>query len=195
MTPTETLILGAYFFLLIILALYGWHRYFLVYLYMKHKGDKVATPVVPETWPAVTVQLPLYNEMYVVDRLVEAVCRIDYPKDRLEIQVLDDSNDETQDIARLAVQRYAAQGFDIKYIHRDDRLGYKAGALEAIVAVNVLDVEALRRHSAARRDGRCPGSRRWNRRGPGFRGDPSGSPSGTPPRRGGPRPVSYTHLT
>src|SRR5450759_572177 len=135
MTPTETLILGAYFFILSILALYGWHRYFLVYLYMKHKGDKVATPVVPETWPAVTVQLPLYNEMYVVDRLVEAVCRMDYPKDRLEIQVLDDSNDETQDIARLALRRVAMQGFDIKYIHRDDRLGYKAGALEAALKV------------------------------------------------------------
>ncbi len=77
MTPTETLILGAYFFILSILAVYGWHRYYLVYLYMKHKGDKVATPVVPDAWPAVTVQLPLYNEMYVVDRLVEAVCRMD----------------------------------------------------------------------------------------------------------------------
>ena len=85
----------------------------------------------PEAWPAVTVQLPLYNEMYVVDRLVEAVCRMDYPKDQLEIQILDDSTDETQDIARLAAQRYVAQGFDIKYIHRDDRHGYKAGALDA----------------------------------------------------------------
>ncbi len=131
MTTPETLILGVYFFILCILALYGWHRYYLVYLYMKHKTDQVATPVTPETWPAVTVQLPLYNEMYVVDRLVEAVCGMDYPKDRLEIQVLDDSIDETRDIARLAVQRYAAQGFDIKYLHRDDRTGYKAGALDA----------------------------------------------------------------
>jgi cellulose synthase/poly-beta-1,6-N-acetylglucosamine synthase-like glycosyltransferase len=131
MTTPETLILGAYFFILSILAVYGWHRYYLVYLYMKHKGDKVATPPVPGEWPAVTIQLPLYNEMYVVDRLVDAVCAMEYPRDRLEIQVLDDSADETQDIARLAVQRHAAQGFDIKYIHRTDRTGYKAGALDA----------------------------------------------------------------
>ena len=135
MTPTETLVLGAYFFILSILAVYGWHRYYLVYLYMKHKGDKVATPVVPDTWPAVTVQLPLYNEMYVVDRLVEAVCRMDYPRDRLEIQILDDSTDETRDIARLAAQRYVAQGFDVKYIHRDNRHGFKAGALDAALKV------------------------------------------------------------
>ena len=131
MTPTETLILGAYFFILSILAVYGWHRYYLVYLYMKHKGREVARPEVPAEWPEVTVQLPLYNEMYVVDRLLQAVCRMDYPRDRLEIQVLDDSTDETQEIARLAVQRYAALGFDIKYLHRDERTGFKAGALDA----------------------------------------------------------------
>ena len=79
----------------------------------------------------VTVQLPIYNEMYVVDRLIEAVCDLDYPKDRLEIQVLDDSTDETRDRADLAVQRQFARGFDIKYLHRSDRTGYKAGALEA----------------------------------------------------------------
>jgi cellulose synthase/poly-beta-1,6-N-acetylglucosamine synthase-like glycosyltransferase len=131
MTPTETLVLGAYFFILSILAVYGWHRYHLVYLYMKHKGREVARPAVPDEWPEVTVQLPLYNEMYVVDRLLQAVCRMDYPREKLEIQVLDDSTDETQEIARLAVQRYAAQGFDIKYLHRDDRTGFKAGALDA----------------------------------------------------------------
>ena len=135
MTPTETLILGAYFFILSILAVYGWHRYALVYLYMKYKGRKVAEPQVPEEWPVVTVQLPLYNEMYVVDRLVQAVCKLDYPKDKLEIQVLDDSTDETQEIAALAVQRYAAQGFDIKFIHRTDRSGFKAGALDAALKV------------------------------------------------------------
>ena len=68
--------------------------------------------------------------MYVVDRLVDAVCKLDYPRELLEIQVLDDSTDETQEIAELAVRRYAAHGIDIKYIHRTDRTGYKAGALE-----------------------------------------------------------------
>lgn len=131
MTPTETLILGAYFFILSILAVYGWHRYHLVYLYMKNKGRQVVKAEVPAEWPEVTIQLPLFNEMYVVDRLLQAVCRMDYPREKLEIQVLDDSTDETQEIARLAVQRYAAQGFDIHYLHRDDRTGFKAGALDA----------------------------------------------------------------
>lgn len=130
MTPLETSILVVYFFVLSILAVYGWHRYYLVYLYMKHK-DNVPEPAFLEhpTIP-VTIQLPIYNEMYVADRLIDAVCRLDYPKDLLEIQVLDDSTDETSAIADLAVRRYAAQGFDITFIHRTDRRGYKAGALE-----------------------------------------------------------------
>ena len=69
--------------------------------------------------------------MYVADRLIDAVCEIDYPRELLEIQVLDDSTDETTEIAELAVRRHAARGIDIKYLHRVDRTGYKAGALEA----------------------------------------------------------------
>jgi len=131
MTLLETLTLAAYFFVLIVLAVYGWHRYYLVYLYMRHR-DREAKPGPPlDPAPAVTIQLPVYNEMYVVDRLIDAVCRIEYPRDRLEIQVLDDSTDETRNIAELAVRRWAAQGVDIKYYHRSDRSGFKAGALEA----------------------------------------------------------------
>jgi len=78
MTATETLILGAYFFILSILAVYGWHRYYLVYLYMKHKGDKVATPVVPDTWPAVTVQLPLTIQPSQVLRIRELLTTKDW---------------------------------------------------------------------------------------------------------------------
>jgi cellulose synthase/poly-beta-1,6-N-acetylglucosamine synthase-like glycosyltransferase len=131
MTLTETLILVSYFFVLSILAIYGWHRYYLVYLYMKNKG-KAPLPA-PEltVFPRVTVQLPIFNEMYVADRLIDAVCELDYPKDLLEIQVLDDSTDETTDIAERAVRRHASRGFDIRHIHRVDRTGYKAGALEA----------------------------------------------------------------
>src|SRR5437667_8865586 len=131
MTPAETFTLASYFFVLIVLAVYGWHRYYLVYLYMRHrdKEPKAQPPLDP--LPVVTIQLPLYNEMYVADRLIDAVCRIDYPRELLEIQVLDDSTDETRSIAELAVRRYAEQGIDIKYIHRVDRTGYKAGALEA----------------------------------------------------------------
>src|SRR5438105_10964157 len=131
MTPAETLTLAAYFFVLIILAVYGWHRYYLVYLYMRNRDNEEKAGPLPDPLPVVTVQLPLYNEMYVADRLIEAVCRLDYPRDRLEIQVLDDSVDETRSIAELAVRRFEAQGLDIKYCHRGDRVGYKAGALEA----------------------------------------------------------------
>src|SRR5689334_10918121 len=131
MTTPETLTLVCYFFVLSILGIYGLHRYYIVYQYMKHK-DRVPGPPPPvDTWPVVTIQLPIYNEMYVVDRLVDAVCAIDYPRDRLEIQVLDDSTDETREIAELAVRRQAARGFNIVYLHRVDRRGYKAGALEA----------------------------------------------------------------
>src|SRR6185369_1547093 len=130
MTVVETLILAAYFFVLLILAVYGWHRYYLVYVYMKHKHEQPRPKASFDQLPVVTVQLPLYNEMYVVDRLVDSVCRIRYPKDLLEIQILDDSVDETQEIAKAAVERYREEGFDIHYIHRDDRHGYKAGALD-----------------------------------------------------------------
>src|SRR6266446_3650560 len=131
MTSAETLTLASYFFVLIILAVYGWHRYYLVYLYVKHRDQEPRTPQPLDPLPVVTLQLPLYNEMYVADRLIEAVCRLDYPRDRLEIQVLDDSTDETRQIAEQATRRFAAQGIDIKYFHRLDRTGYKAGALEA----------------------------------------------------------------
>jgi cellulose synthase/poly-beta-1,6-N-acetylglucosamine synthase-like glycosyltransferase len=130
MTLRETFILATYFFVVIILAVYGWHRYYLVYVYLKNRGKepKAQTPLDP--MPTVTIQLPLYNEMYVTERLIEAVCRIEYPRELLEIQVLDDSTDETCDTAELAVRRFAAQGYDIKYIHRTNRVGFKAGALE-----------------------------------------------------------------
>src|SRR3954464_14438457 len=131
MTPVETFTLAAYFFVLIVLAIYGWHRYYLVYLYMRNR-DKEPRPQPPlNPLPVVTIQLPLYNEMYVADRLIEAICLIAYPRELLEIQVLDDSTDETCNIAELAVRRAAMQGIDIKYYHRPDRAGYKAGALEA----------------------------------------------------------------
>ncbi|MEQ1758709.1 MAG: cellulose synthase family protein [Vicinamibacterales bacterium] len=131
MSPSETLVLATYFFILVILAVYGWHRYYLVYLYMKNKDVRPVPAGPMEKLPVVTVQLPIYNEMYVADRLIDAVCEIDYPRELLEIQVLDDSTDETTSVAERAVRRNAARGIDIVYIHRTDRTGYKAGALEA----------------------------------------------------------------
>src|SRR5687767_11918630 len=130
MTLGETLTLATYFFVLVILAVYGWHRYYLVYLYMKNK-DRHPLPAGIDTLPVITVQLPIYNEMYVADRLIDSVCELDYPRELLEIQVLDDSTDETRIVAERAVQRQAARGIDICYLHRADRTGYKAGALEA----------------------------------------------------------------
>jgi cellulose synthase/poly-beta-1,6-N-acetylglucosamine synthase-like glycosyltransferase len=104
MTLNEILILGTYFFVLVILAVYGWHRYYLVYLYMKNKAS-VPVPSNPLTeLPPVTIQLPIYNEMYVADRLIDAVCQIDYPRELLEIQVLDDSTDESRQMARAKVE-------------------------------------------------------------------------------------------
>jgi cellulose synthase/poly-beta-1,6-N-acetylglucosamine synthase-like glycosyltransferase len=97
---------------------------------MKNKDREPGELVALVELPIVTVQLPIYNEMYVVERVIDAACRIDYPSHLLEIQVLDDSTDETRPIAELAVRRRAAQGVDIKYFHRVDRRGFKAGALE-----------------------------------------------------------------
>jgi cellulose synthase/poly-beta-1,6-N-acetylglucosamine synthase-like glycosyltransferase len=131
MSPLEIGVLGLYFLTLVILAVFGIHRNVMVYLYFRHKDRRALPLPPPQTLPPVTVQLPLYNEMYVVERLLESVCAIDYPKELLEIQVLDDSTDETQKIARAAVARYKEQGFDIHYLHRTDRRGFKAGALEA----------------------------------------------------------------
>src|SRR6185295_12664 len=143
MTASETLILGTYFFVLVILAVYGWHRYYLVYLYMKNKGKQPVPAGPMGALPIVTIQLPIYNEMYVADRLIDSVCRVDYPRELLEIQVLDDSTDETQGVAEQAVRRNVAKGIDITYLHRTDRTGYKAGALEAGMQVAKGDFIAI----------------------------------------------------
>src|ERR1700704_4837931 len=113
MTPSDTIILVSYFFVLSILAVYGWHRYYLVYLYMRHKDSQPVEPVPLNPFRTVTVQLPIYNEMYVADRLIDTVCLLDYPRELLEIQVLDDSTDETTEIAELAVRRHASRGVNI----------------------------------------------------------------------------------
>src|SRR5919202_6265722 len=92
-----------------------------------YKKDKAS---VKASLPVVTIQLPLYNEKYVVARLIDAVCQLDYPREKLQIQVLDDSDDETTEIIRAIVNDYKLRGFDITHIHRFDRSGYKAGALK-----------------------------------------------------------------
>jgi len=119
-----------YFVLLGFLSIYGGHRYFLAYLFIKNfKGAKSPEKKFDDL-PFVTVQLPVFNEMYVVARLIDSVVKLDYPKDKLEIQVLDDSTDETRSIADQKVKFYKEKGFNIEYIHRENREGFKAGALE-----------------------------------------------------------------
>jgi cellulose synthase/poly-beta-1,6-N-acetylglucosamine synthase-like glycosyltransferase len=119
-----------YFIVLVVLAMYGLHRYWLVYDYFLYSKNVPPPPPPVTQWPRVTVQLPIFNERYVIERLAEAVSRFDYPRELLDVQVLDDSTDETQEVARACVERHAAQGMPITYIHRTNREGYKAGALE-----------------------------------------------------------------
>ena len=126
----DTALLIPYFIVLILLASYGAHRYVLVYLYYKHKKNRTTEP--PGHFaelPRVTVQLPIFNEQFVVERLLEAICHLNYPLEKLDIQVLDDSSDETVAVARGLVNHYAAKGFPVTYHHRSNREGFKAGAL------------------------------------------------------------------
>ncbi|MEA2693515.1 MAG: hypothetical protein QOJ16_2902 [Acidobacteriota bacterium] len=127
----STALLAIYYLILAVLAFYGVHRLALVILYLRTRKNQPVRPADPAEWPMVTVQLPLYNEMYVAERLIDAVCQLDYPKDRLEIQVLDDSTDETSNIVATLVAEQRRRGFDIQHLHRSDRSGYKAGALAA----------------------------------------------------------------
>ena len=126
----DTALLIPYFIVLILLASYGAHRYVLVYLYYKNKKNRTTEPPAhfPEL-PRVTIQLPIFNEQFVVERLLDAICRMDYPLEKLDIQVLDDSTDETVAVARGLVNHYAAKGFPVSYHHRSNREGFKAGAL------------------------------------------------------------------
>jgi cellulose synthase/poly-beta-1,6-N-acetylglucosamine synthase-like glycosyltransferase len=119
-----------YFAVMTVLAVYGIHRYQLVYNYFKNGKNVPGPPPSVTEWPRVTVQLPIYNERYVIERLIETVSQFDYPRELLDIQVLDDSTDETQTVARDCVERHQALGVPISYIHRDNREGFKAGALQ-----------------------------------------------------------------
>ncbi len=123
-------ILIPYFIILIILSIYGIHRYHLTYLYLRNRKNAPKPRGDFEQLPRVTIQLPIYNERYVVERLLESVTRIDYPRELLEIQVLDDSTDETRIVCSRLVSEYARAGYPISYHHRNNREGFKAGALD-----------------------------------------------------------------
>src|SRR5881398_794005 len=119
-----------YLSVLVGLSAYGVHRYFIIYLFLKNRKRAPVPAGRFEQLPVVTVQLPIFNEVYVVERLLRAVSKLDYPRDRLQIQVLDDSTDDTQEITTDCAAELRERGFDVELIHRVDRTGFKAGALE-----------------------------------------------------------------
>jgi cellulose synthase/poly-beta-1,6-N-acetylglucosamine synthase-like glycosyltransferase len=113
------------------LSLYGFNSLVLTALYLRRRRVPVPVPAAPAEWPVVTVQLPVYNELHTVERLLEAAARLDYPRDRLQIQLLDDSGDETREVAVRTVARLRAWGVDVVHHVRAERAGFKAGALAA----------------------------------------------------------------
>jgi cellulose synthase/poly-beta-1,6-N-acetylglucosamine synthase-like glycosyltransferase len=115
--------------LLVIVSVFGLHRYVLVYLYWRHRNKAPQPAGRFDKLPHVTIQLPMFNERFVAQRIIRSTCEIDYPREKFQVQVLDDSTDDTVDIARQAVEAMREQGIDIEYIHREDRTGFKAGAL------------------------------------------------------------------
>ncbi len=120
-----------YFTVLFILSVYGLHRYDIIRTYFKHRKKRTTgTGEALRATAPVTIQLPLYNERYVVERLIEETVKIEYPKELLQIQVLDDSTDDTAPFAEALVERYRALGYPIEYHHRTNRHGFKAGALQ-----------------------------------------------------------------
>jgi cellulose synthase/poly-beta-1,6-N-acetylglucosamine synthase-like glycosyltransferase len=112
------------------LSAYGVHRYFIIYLFLKNRQREPVPAGRFKQLPAVTVQLPIFNEVYVAERLLRSVSELDYPRESLQIQVLDDSTDETREITAACATKLRQRGFDVELIHRVDRIGFKAGALE-----------------------------------------------------------------
>ncbi len=117
------------------LSLYGFNAIMLCLIYLYHRKDEIVFEPLEE-FPHVTVQLPVYNERYVIERLIDAAAALDWPHDKLHIQVLDDSTDETSSIARARAELHRERGIDIVVLHRVDRTGFKAGALQAGLEVS-----------------------------------------------------------
>jgi cellulose synthase/poly-beta-1,6-N-acetylglucosamine synthase-like glycosyltransferase len=126
---SKVVITPIYLICLLFLCGFGLHRYYLTRLFTRYKKVIPKPRAYFRSLPKVTIQLPIYNEQYVVERIIKSVCEIEYPKELLEIQVLDDSTDRTIDIANKIVEKFSSSGFNICYIHRDCRVGFKAGAL------------------------------------------------------------------
>lgn len=130
----ELIVLVLYTGALSFIFIYSISQLHLVYLYRKAKRNNLLPKKKPVRqgyeYPIVTIQLPVYNELYVIERLIDAVAAFDWPKEKLEIQVLDDSDDETVQLIKARVDALIEQGFDIRHLQREERIGYKAGALK-----------------------------------------------------------------
>lgn len=130
----ESIILAAYIISLTILFFFGSHGFNMIYYYFKtypmRTIDLTEEEFFLKEYPMVTIQIPLYNEQYVITRLIDAVLRMDYPKDKLEVQILDDSTDETTQIIGSHIKKYLDLGYNVTHIHRTNREGFKAGALK-----------------------------------------------------------------
>ena len=152
----RAVVLTLYFGVLAALTVYGAHRWYLLWLFSRHRNDAPRPAARFESAPTLTVQVPLFNEMYVARRVIDAVAALDWPSGRLDIQILDDSTDETQAIVAEAVTAWRARGVDIAHVRRGDRTGFKAGALAAGLAsakgefVAVFDADFVPRPDFAR---------------------------------------------
>ncbi len=131
---TTVIWLACYLVVFVGLTSYGIHRYCVLYLYFRHSRNRPEPARRFADLPVVTVQLPVFNEVHVIQRLLDKVSALDYPKDRLQIQILDDSTDETRELCAAEAGRLQRLGFDVEHRHRTDRTGFKAGALEAGLA-------------------------------------------------------------
>lgn len=125
----DEIVLFSYIISLSIILVFGSHGFVMMFYHHKYRNN-IPKPKEIDTEDIVTIQLPMYNEMYVVERLIDSICEIDYPKDKLEIQVLDDSTDETVDVVAKLVKAKQELGFDIQHVRRSNREGFKAGALK-----------------------------------------------------------------
>lgn len=127
------IITGLYGFAAAAICVYGLHRYWLVWQFLRDKNIRTSPEPAGhfEELPAITVQLPMFNERRVAERIITAACALDYPRDRLQIQVLDDSTDESAEVVRSCCSRMASAGHQIELLHRSEREGFKGGALAA----------------------------------------------------------------
>ncbi len=134
---------------LVCLSIYGLQALLMSLLFLLKWKRNPPSPPDPKDWPSVTVQLPIFNEEYVIERLIDCVSNLDYPSNKLSIQVLDDSTDETTHLAANKVEYYRKRGVNISFLHRNERTGYKAGALAAALPqaagelIAVLDADFL----------------------------------------------------